>query len=75
MDRAELYRKKDGISSVKINGMVEKIYKLMYENEVTLIEARNILAKLGRVIDDAEKRSPNTPLSEISISHQFQNSL
>lgn len=75
MDRAERLRRESGISSSKINRMSEEMYKSMCESEVTLAEARSILKKLGRILDEAEKRSPNTRLSEIPNPHQSQNLL
>ena len=65
VDRRERHRRELGISTSKLNDMVERIYELMCENEVTLIEAGCIIAELGHVISEAEKRSPNTRLSEI----------
>ena len=73
MDRAEFFQMKKGISLSKIEGVTEKIYRTMCEEGITLIEAKKILAKLGCIINEAEKRSPNTLLSEIPNTRQFQN--
>lgn len=65
VDRRERHRRELGISTSKLNDMVERIYELMCENEVTLVEGREILVEVGRIISEAERRSPNTRLSEI----------
>ena len=40
----------------------------MRENEVRLVEGREILGEVGDIISKAERRSPNTRLSEIPRS-------
>ncbi len=72
MNRAELFQMKKGISLSKIESVTEKIYRTMCEEEITLIEARKILAELGCIINEAEKRSPNTLLSEIPKPYQIE---
>ena len=68
VDRRERHRRELGISTSKVNDMVERIYELMRENEVTLVEGREILGEVGDIISKAERRSPNTRLSEIPRS-------
>ena len=69
MNRLERQRREAGISTEKVNKMKSEIYEAMRKNGVTIIEAKVIIAELGRVISEVEKRSPNTRLSEIP-THQ-----
>lgn len=68
VDRKERHRRELGISMEKINNMKQEIYNAMCENGVTIAEARIIITELGCMISEAEKRSPNTRLSEIPRS-------
>ena len=71
MDRRELILKKSMVSMEKVACMTGKFYRLLRENEVTLIEANMIVRELNNLLKIAEKRPGHTKLSEIPKTDVF----